>query len=71
MLAGTVKGQEFDAVFILELERFIPCYNDEGKRGMYMMCSRARDYLFLVHGKTPLSDDAIAALPGPDVLERS
>ena len=67
----SVKGQEFDAVFILELESFIPCYNDEGKRGMYMMCSRARDYLFLVHGKNPLNDDAIAALPGPDVLERS
>ncbi|MCY4426802.1 MAG: AAA family ATPase [Halieaceae bacterium] len=68
---ASVKGQEFDAVFILELERFIPCYNDEGKRGMYMMCSRARDYLFLVHGKNPLNDDAIAALPGPNVLERS
>ena len=66
-----MKGQEFDAVFILELERFIPCNDDERKRGMYMMCSRARDYLFLVHGKNPLKDDAIAALLGPDVLERS
>ena len=66
----SVKGQEFDTVFILELERFIPCTNDPEFRAMYMMCSRARDNLFLVYGPAPLSAKASAALPEENVLER-
>ena len=65
----SVKGQEFDAVFILELERFMPCRNDVERRVMYMLCTRARDMLFLVHGP-PLSVAAHDALPGPGILER-
>jgi superfamily I DNA/RNA helicase len=65
----SVKGQEFDTLFILQLERFVPCVTDERARAMYMMCARARDYLFLVHS-APLSRAAEAALPGPDILER-
>ena len=68
---ASVKGQEFDAVFILELEHFIPCANDGERRAMYMMCSRARDHLFLAYGPGELSAQAVEALPGPDVLERS
>ena len=67
----SVKGQEFDSVFVLELERFIPFANDIERRAMYMMCARARDHLFLVHGPEPLSRQAAQSLPGPDVLERS
>ena len=67
----SVKGQEFDSVFVLELERFIPFANDVERRAMYMMCSRARDTLFLVHGPEPLSRQAAQSLPGPDILERS
>jgi len=37
---------------------------------MYMLCARARDNLFLVHGPSELSAVALEALPGPDVLER-
>ena len=66
----SVKGQEFDTVFILELDRFIPCTNDADFRAMYMMCARARDNLFLVYGPESLSADCEAALPGEDVLER-
>ena len=66
----SVKGQEFDTVFILELQRFIPCTNDAERRAMYMMCSRARDNLFLVYGPDNLSDRAWQALPGPEILER-
>lgn len=66
----SVKGQEFDTVFILELEDFIPCTNDADFRAMYMMCTRARDRLYLVHGPQPLSTQALAALPDGDVLER-
>ena len=64
----SVKGQEFDAVFILELEAFIPCTTDVERRAMYMMCTRARDHLFLVHER--LSAGAAAALPDASVPER-
>ena len=66
----SVKGQEFDTVFIMELDRFIPFTDESARRAMYMMCTRARDNLFLVHGPADLSSAALAALPGPDVLER-
>lgn len=66
----SVKGQEFDTVFLLELECFIPCTNDAKRRAMYMMCSRARDNLFLVYGPNDLSPKADAALPGQNILER-
>ena len=65
----SVKGQEFDSVFILELERFIPCSNNTESRAMYMMCTRARDHLTLVYGPDELSEAAIRSLPGPDILE--
>lgn len=66
----SVKGQEFDTVFIVELDRFIPFADESARRAMYMMCTRARDNLFLVHGPADLSSAALAALPGPNVLER-
>ena len=66
----SAKGQEFDSVFILEIEKFLPCETALEKRVMYMMCSRARDYLFLVHGPNALSAAAEASLPDPGVLER-
>ena len=68
----SAKGQEFDTVFILELDRFIPFADESQSRGMYMMCTRARDHLFLVHDRpADLTRKAVAALPGPEVLERS
>ena len=66
----SVKGQEFDTVFVVELDRFIPFSNESERRAMYMMCTRARDNLFLVHGPADLSSAALAALPSQDVLER-
>ena len=66
----SAKGQEFDTAFILELDEFIPCVSEPMRRAMYMMCTRARDNLFLVYGPADLSSAALAALPGPDVLER-
>ena len=66
----SVKGQEFDTVFILEVDRFIPCTTDAEFRAMYMMCTRARDNLTLIYGPAPLSAAAEAALPAADILER-
>ncbi len=65
----SVKGQEFDTVFILELDQFLPCKTDADKRAMYMMCTRARDRLFLVHSDD-LSSEAEKALPKREKLER-
>ena len=67
----SVKGQEFDTVFVLELDDFLPCTADTERRAMYMMCTRARDNLFLVYGPVGLSPAVAGALPGPDILERS
>jgi len=67
----SVKGQEFDTVFILELEKFIPCTDDVKRRTMYMMCARARDNLFLVYGPGDLTASASEALPGSNILERT
>jgi len=67
----SVKGQEFDSVFVLELELFIPFANDTDRRAMYMMCSRARDYLFLVYGPSNLSASAAETLPDHTILERN
>ena len=68
----SVKGQEFDTVFVVELHSFLPATTEAEKRGMYMMCSRARDNLWLVCGPdgrlTPAIQDA---LPGPQLLERA
>ena len=67
----SVKGQEFDTVFVLELQQFLPCHSEADKRAMYMMCSRARDNLWLIcgpHGR--LSPAILDALPDADVLER-
>lgn len=65
----SVKGQEFDTVFILEVERFLPCRSDAMRRAMYMMCARARDYLRIVHVGSP-KPGVLAALPPPSLLER-
>lgn len=67
----SVKGQEFDALFVTELEQFIPCSSNEMKRAMYMLCTRARDFLFLVYGPAPLSIEALASLPEPSLLRRT
>ena len=67
----SAKGLEFDTVFLAELDCFIPCTNDMERRAMYMMCTRARDNLFLVYGPGALTAMAAAALPDTDVLERS
>lgn len=66
----SAKGLEFDTVFIVELDRFIPCTDDAQRRALYMMFTRARDNLLLLYGPGELSTLALAALPGADTLER-
>lgn len=69
----SVKGQEFDTVFICELEALLPCDSIAKRRALYMMCSRARDFLFLLYATSAItssSGDALACLPGPELLKR-
>lgn len=69
----SVKGQEFDTVFVLELEEFLPPNNNPEhpqRRVMYMLCSRARDHLWLVYGPGRLSPQTEAILPNHDLLAR-
>lgn len=65
----SVKGQEFDAVFLLEIERLLPCTDAAAQRVMYMLCARARDNLFLVHQPGQPAANVLSALPGAELLE--
>ena len=66
----SVKGQEFDCVFILQLEHFLPCRTDAARRVMYMMCARARDMVFLVCEPRIMTRSFVEGLPGREVLRR-
>ena len=65
----SIKGQEFDAVFVMEIERFLGRAGDAASRVMYMLCSRARDNLILMHEGNSLNS-LLSQLPGPDLLSR-
>lgn len=67
----SVKGQEFDSVFVLELERLLPWQTDTMRRVLYMICARARDHLVFIYGPSPLSTKAASQLPSSEILERS
>ena len=66
----SIKGQEFDAVFIMEIGRFLARATDVGRRVMYMLCSRARDNLVFMHEGDRLPSVLLSQLPGPDLMER-
>lgn len=67
--ARSVKGQEFDTVFVMEVDQFLQPA-DDARRVMYMLCSRARDNLILMHEGGRLPNTLLARLPGRDSLER-
>ena len=66
----SIKGQEFDAVFLMEFADLLLGDAAENKRKMYMLCARARDNLFLMYDGDRLPDALLDRLPGPDVLDR-
>jgi len=59
----SVKGQEFHAVFLVEIGRILPCESDLERRVMYMLCTRARDHLFLALRPGRSTVAALAQLP--------
>ena len=66
----SIKGQEFDTVFIMEVGELLPCTTNAQNRVMYMLCARARDNLFLMHHGNRSPAEVLRTLPGTDVLER-
>ena len=66
----SIKGQEFDAVFLLEFDELLIGINELKRRRMYMLCARARDHLFLMHKGSHLPPSLLDQLPSPDILER-
>lgn len=66
----SIKGQEFDAVFVMEAERFLRRAGKARSRVMYMLCSRARDNLILMHEGSNLPSGLLSRLPGPNLLSR-
>jgi superfamily I DNA/RNA helicase len=63
-------GLEFDTVYLTDLSRSLPGRSPVDFRRMYMLCARARDALFLVHGLPPLTPEQLAALPDASLLAR-
>ncbi|MYA90632.1 MAG: AAA family ATPase [Synechococcus sp. SB0663_bin_10] len=66
----SIKGQEFDTVFIMEFDKLLLETNEMNQRKMYMLCARARDHLFLMHEGNHLPPELLRQLPGDDILKR-
>ncbi len=66
----SVIGLEFDAGYLQDLKRSLPCNLPEQFRRLYMLCARARNSLTLLNGPDSLSPAELASLPGPILLER-
>ena len=66
----SIKGQEFDTVFVMEIGELLLGASEVNRRKMYMLCARARDNLFLVHDGDRLPRRLLERLPGVDILER-
>ena len=66
----SIKGQEFDTVFIMEVDELLLEASEVSRRKMYMLCARARDNLFLVHDGNRLPRALLDQLPGADILVR-
>lgn len=66
----SVIGLEFDAVFLLDLRRSLPCSTMAAHRRMYMLCARAQNSLILLDGPRQLTPLQTAALPDVSILVR-
>lgn len=68
--AKSAKGQEFDTVFILQIECILSNFFLKEQRLMYMLCSRARDRLFILKQGRQIPSSMSNNLPGKDILKR-
>ena len=63
-------GLEFDTVFLQDIQRSLPCDNEDKRRRLYMLAARAQNSLFLVNGPNPLNHAQLAALPDATLLKQ-
>jgi superfamily I DNA/RNA helicase len=70
LTSESVIGLEFDAVYLHDLGRSLPCTVLDDFRRMYMLCARARNSLVLLDGPDRLTAEQIASLPEPRLLTR-
>ncbi len=70
LTSESVIGLEFDAVYLLDLARSLPCETPVDWRRMYMLCARAKDALVLIDEPDHLTATQLAALPNPPILVR-
>lgn len=66
----SIKGQEFDAVFVMEFDQLLLEVSEVNQRKMYMLCSRARDYLFLMYDGDHVPPEILQQLPDDGILKR-
>ena len=66
----SIKGQEFDTVFVMEFDELLLEASEVNKRKMYMLCARARDNLILMYEGDHLPRRLLEQLPSADILER-
>ena len=66
----SIKGQEFDTVFLTEVDQLLVPISEQGRRRMYMLCARARDNLIVIHIGDSVPCALLEQLPAADVLER-
>ena len=67
----SIKGQEFETMFITELDKLLLEMSEVNRREMFMLCSRARDYLFLIHTGQSIPQQISDQCPTQELLIRS
>lgn len=66
----SIKGQEFDTVFVMEFDQLLLEVSEVNQRKMYMLCARARDHLFLMYEGDHVPPELLQQLPDDGILKR-
>ena len=66
----SIKGQEFDTLFVMEIGELLLQPDEVNTRKMYMLCARARDNLILMREGNRLPHALLDQMPGAEFLEQ-
>lgn len=66
----SIKGQEFDTVFVMKFDQLLLEASEVNQRKMYMLCARARDHLFLMYEGDHVPPKLLQQLPDGGILKR-
>lgn len=67
---NSIKGQEFDTVFVMEFDQLLLRASEVNQRKMYMLCARARDHLFLMYKGDHVPPEILHQLPDDGILKQ-